>query len=162
MAVVPILLILYGAIALCVIPVLSSGFNFERNYSEGWNAYHAFRAASGEVLYSGDPRHFVNYPFLSFYLVAWLKPLFGDVLTIGRALSLIALAAISGGSAVVVRRPPPRCIVRRRMRFGLPGGAGSRLGRLGWPADAGRGLHDRRTRLVSARSHDDLAAGRHR
>jgi hypothetical protein len=104
MAVVPVLLVLYGAIALCVIPVLSSGFNFERNYSEGWNAYHAFRAASGEVLYSGDPRHFVNYPFLSFYLIAWLKPLFGDVLTIGRALSLIALAVISGGSAVVVRQ----------------------------------------------------------
>ncbi len=104
MAVVPVLLVLCGAIALCVIPVLSSGFNFEKNYSEGWNAYHAFRAASGEVLYSGDPRHFVNYPFLSFYLIAWLKPLFGDVLTIGRALSLIALAAISGGCAVVVRQ----------------------------------------------------------
>jgi hypothetical protein len=104
MAVVAVLLVLCGAIALCVIPVLSSGFNLEKNYSEGWNAYHAARAASGEVFYSGDPRHFVNYPFLSFYLIAWLKPLFGDVLTIGRALSLIALAVISGGSAVVVRQ----------------------------------------------------------
>ena len=56
-------------------------------------AYHALRAASGEVFYAGDMRHPVNYPFLSFYLIGWLKPLFGDVLFIGRAISLIAPAS---------------------------------------------------------------------
>lgn len=104
LATASVVLVLCGAIALSVIPILSSGFIFEKNYGEGWNAYHALRAASGEALYSGDMRHPVNYPFLSFYLIAWLKPLFGDVLIIGRILSLIALTVIAGGSAVIVRQ----------------------------------------------------------
>jgi hypothetical protein len=99
-----VLLVLCGALALGIIPLLSSFFASPKNYSEGWNAYHASRAAAGEILYSGDPRRLVNYPFLSFYLVGWLSPLVGDVLTTGRILSLIALAVITGGSFVVVRR----------------------------------------------------------
>jgi hypothetical protein len=93
-----------GATALCVVPTLSSAFYFPKNYSEGWNAYHALSAVSGEMLYSGDPRRLVNYPFLSFYLIGWLKPLFGNVLMIGRTINLMALAATAIGSALLVRR----------------------------------------------------------
>jgi hypothetical protein len=93
-----------AAIVASIPPLMAVGFDYEKFYSEGYNAYHATRAAAGEVLYTGDPERLVNYPFLSFYLVGWLKPLFGDVLMIGRALSVFALAAAVVGSAVVVRR----------------------------------------------------------
>lgn len=93
-----------AALISVALPAASIGLYFERSYNEGWNAYHAARAAAGETLYAGDPWRQVNYPFLSFYLVAWLKPLFGDVLMIGRALNLAALAAVVGCSALIVRR----------------------------------------------------------
>jgi hypothetical protein len=101
---IALLVVIVGAIGLGIVPILSSGFYYQRNYNEGWNAYHALRAAAGEPLYAGDARHPVNYPFLSFYIVAWLKPLFGDVLIIGRALSLAALAWVTAGCFLVVRR----------------------------------------------------------
>jgi hypothetical protein len=93
-----------AALLALVVPVLTMGFRYEKLYGEGWNAYHAARAAAGETLYSGDPERLVNYPFLSFYLVAWLKPILGDVLYIGRALSLLGLLATVAGSAFIVRR----------------------------------------------------------
>lgn len=96
--------VLCAALVSTVIPVLTIGFHYEKFYSEGWNAYHAARAAAGEILYTGDPERLVNYPFLSFYLIGWLKPLFGDVLVIGRAVSLLGLAGTVLGAAIVVRR----------------------------------------------------------
>jgi hypothetical protein len=91
------------ALASIALPVGSIGFIFERNYNEGWNAYHAARAASGEALY-GSQWHPVNYPFLSFYLIGWLTPLFGDPLLIGRFLNVVALLAVAGCAALIVRR----------------------------------------------------------
>jgi hypothetical protein len=100
------LVILVFAIALAslILPFLTIAVAYEKTYNEGWNAYHATRVAAGEPLYSGDDWRLVNYPFLSFYLIAGLKPLFGDVLIIGRVLSFLALIAVGGLSALIVRR----------------------------------------------------------
>jgi hypothetical protein len=92
------------AIASIVVPVASVGFDFERTPNEGWNVYHAARAAAGEILYTGDPARQVNFPFLSFYLIGWLKPLFGNLLVIGRASSVISLFCLALCSAFIVRR----------------------------------------------------------
>lgn len=100
----PVLLVMAIAVGSVALSVLTIGMDFEKSYNEGWNAYHAARVAAGEALYSGDAFRLVNYPFLSFFLVAWLKPLFGNVLIIGRALNLLSLGIVIGGSALIVRR----------------------------------------------------------
>jgi hypothetical protein len=92
------------AIASIVMPVASVGFDWERTPNEGWNVYYAARAAAGEILYSGDPARQVNYPFISFYLIGWLKPLFGNLLVIGRVISVISLSCVAICSAFIVRR----------------------------------------------------------
>ncbi|MBV9523234.1 MAG: hypothetical protein JO010_10600 [Alphaproteobacteria bacterium] len=99
-----VILLFSIALAALVPPILTIDEDFEKIYSEGWNAYHAARAAAGEKLYSGDLWRPVNYPFLSFYLVAWLKPLFGNVLIIGRGLNLAGLAAQGVLGALILRR----------------------------------------------------------
>lgn len=97
------LILALTALASVALPVASIGFVYERSYNEGWNAYHAARAAAGEALYGGR-WHPVNYPFLSFYLIGWLTPLFGDPLIIGRAVNVLSLGAVVGCSALIVRR----------------------------------------------------------
>lgn len=92
------------AIASIVMPVASVGFDWERTPNEGWNVYYAARAAAGEILYTGDPARQVSYPFISFYLIGWLKPLFGNLLVIGRAISVISLSCVAICSAFIVRR----------------------------------------------------------
>ena len=92
------------AIGSIVMPVASVGFDWERTPNEGWNVYHAARAAAGEILYTGDPARQVSYPFISFYLIGWLKPLFGNLLVIGRAISVISLACVAICSGFIVRR----------------------------------------------------------
>jgi hypothetical protein len=96
--------VLAAALAAILLPALSIGLVFERSWNEGWNAYHQARAAAGDSLYGTDPWRPVNYPFLSFYLVGRLGPLFGNVLIAGRVLNLIALAAVMGCGALFVRR----------------------------------------------------------
>ncbi|GGF06482.1 hypothetical protein GCM10011611_10010 [Aliidongia dinghuensis] len=85
-------------------PLLAASLPFERNYNEGWNAYHAARALDGGPFYAGNPLRPVNYPFLSFFLAAWLAPLAGGVLMAGRLLNLLGLASIGLTSAWIVRR----------------------------------------------------------
>ena len=77
---------------------------FERNYSEGWNAFHADRVAVGAPLYTGNPLTPVNYPFVSFYLIAWLSPWLGGVLMAGRLLNLASLGITALGVGCMVRR----------------------------------------------------------
>jgi hypothetical protein len=76
------------------------------DYVEGWNAYHAARVMNGEALYrpvASLPLTPVNYPPLSFYLVAGLARATGSVLLSGRLLSLAALAAATALLALAVR-----------------------------------------------------------
>jgi hypothetical protein len=92
------------AIMSIALPVASIGFDWARTHQEGWNAYHAGRAAAGETLYAGAFARSINYPFLSFYLIAWLKPLFGNLVIIGRSINVISLACLVMCSALIVRR----------------------------------------------------------
>lgn len=105
--VIVILAVAIGSIGLAVLTI---GIDVQKSYNEGWNAYHAARVAAGEPLYSGDLHRLVNYPFLSFVLVAWLKPLLGNVLIIGRALNLLALAAVALCSGLIVHRLGGRAV----------------------------------------------------
>lgn len=98
-----IFVFMLGLISVAV-PIATIGFDTERIYNEGWNAYHAARVAAGEPLYTGDPARLVNYPFLSFYLVAALKPIFGDVLMIGRGLNVVAFVMTAILSSQIIRR----------------------------------------------------------
>lgn len=95
--------ILVLALISVALPVATIGIGIEKSYNEGWNAYHAAEVAAGEPLYTGDPARLVNYPFLSFYLIAGLKPIFGNVLLIGRTLNTIAFAMTAVLSAFIVR-----------------------------------------------------------
>ncbi|MEI9929120.1 MAG: glycosyltransferase family 39 protein [Rhizomicrobium sp.] len=64
--------------------------------NEGWNAYHALHAMTGEALYPVPDSFFVNnYPPLSFYIVGAFGFLTGDNIIAGRIVSLIALLAIA-------------------------------------------------------------------
>ncbi len=99
-----ILLLLAIAAASLTLPLMTFDAAFGRMYSEGWVAGHAARLAAGEALYSGDPWRPVNYPPLFFLLLAWLKPLFNDLLLIGRAVNLAAFLSISALAALIVRR----------------------------------------------------------
>jgi hypothetical protein len=77
-------------------PVWRAQFLVEIWPTESWNAYLQDAATRG-VLYP-DPASLIgnNYPPLSFYAVAWLGQLAGvDNLFAGRALSLVALAAVA-------------------------------------------------------------------
>lgn len=76
------------------------------DYVEGWNAYHTARVMQGEALYrpvSSLPLTPVNYPPLSFYLVAAAARATGSVLLAGRLLSLAALVATTALLALTVR-----------------------------------------------------------
>jgi hypothetical protein len=68
------------------------------DYVEGWNAFHAARVMRGEPLYravDGLPLAPVNYPPLSFLLMASLARTPAGLVPAGRALSLAALAAVT-------------------------------------------------------------------
>lgn len=98
------IVILALAIISVIVPLVTIGFDVEKSYNEGWNAYRAAQVAAGMPLYTGDPTRLVNYPFLSFYLIAWLKPVFGNVLLIGRGLNVIAFAMTTLLSSLIIRR----------------------------------------------------------
>jgi hypothetical protein len=42
-------LVVCAALVSSVLPILTFGYDYEKFYSEGWNAYHAMRAAAGAV-----------------------------------------------------------------------------------------------------------------
>jgi hypothetical protein len=88
------LLVAILALAL-VAPIVGSLEPGPRVYGEGWNAYHQLRVMQGAALYDAPPAlTIVNYPPLSFHLVAWGAGLGGvEPLLVGRGLSLLAFAA---------------------------------------------------------------------
>jgi hypothetical protein len=87
------------ALLTAVFPVARACFRVEVIYSEGWNIYNAATVADHRLLY---PVQYgwttVNYPMLSFAILAQLHRLTHDYLFTSRALSLIGLA----GSCVLV------------------------------------------------------------
>lgn len=82
-----------------VFPVSRAGFRAEVFYSEGWNVYNAQTLVNHQLLY---PVRYgwtsVNYPMLSFAILALLHRVTHDYLFTARALSLAGLA----GTCVLV------------------------------------------------------------
>jgi hypothetical protein len=86
-------------------PVTRAFYQVEVNYNEGWNAYNALTAAHHLPLYS--PTYgwtTVNYPILSFYVVAYLSHFLGDPVITGRVISLISLLLSSVLVALIVKK----------------------------------------------------------
>ena len=73
-------------------PVVRAFLPLEVSYNEGWNIYAATTVAQGQPLY---PAHYawitVNYPMLSFVLMAALHRLTHDYLFTARAVSILSL-----------------------------------------------------------------------
>jgi len=79
------------ASALMVYPVPRAFSMLEVNYNEGWNVYNAVTAAHHLPLYGHKYGWTtVNYPALSFYVVAWLHRTGLSYLMAGRMFSLIS------------------------------------------------------------------------
>jgi hypothetical protein len=99
-----LMLLSFAAIYFLIWPIWRAQFLMEIWPTEGWNAYLQDAAASGRRLYPA-PDSLVgnNYPPLSFYAIGILGKIFGDNLFVGRALSLVALAAIAVEIFAVVR-----------------------------------------------------------
>lgn len=92
------------AVALLVAPTQALFTYIPRNYNEGWNAFHALRLRTGGPLYPpiGEAT-FINYPPLSFYLIAALHPLFGDDIFAGRTVALLAELVVAINIALIAR-----------------------------------------------------------
>ncbi len=79
--------------ALMVYPVLRAFAKLEVSYNEGWNVYNAVAADHHLPLYGQQYGWTtVNYPALSFYVVAWLHRIGLSYLAAGRMLSLVSFA----------------------------------------------------------------------
>lgn len=88
-----------------IFPVYRTFFLVEISYNEGWNVYNAWMVAHHVPLYGFRAGWTtVNYPALSFFLIAQLSRLTHDFLFTGRALSLLGLAATGVIVGVIVRR----------------------------------------------------------
>src|SRR6476620_5967811 len=104
-AIVYLSLLSIAAVYFLAFPIWRATFFVEICPTESWNAYWQDAAAIGAPLYP-DPASLIgnNYPPLSFYAVAFLSKLTGiDNLFAGRALSIVALAAIALEIFAVVR-----------------------------------------------------------
>jgi hypothetical protein len=93
------------AAAFLVYPALRVFSMVEVSYNEGWNVYNAITVANHLPLY---PQKFgwtmVNYPALSFYLVAWLHGAGLSYLAAGRLLASIAFPVSCGLVGLIVWR----------------------------------------------------------
>jgi len=88
-----------------IVPFARAFFLFELNYNEGWNIYNASAVTNHQLLY---PVAYgwttVNYPALSFFVLAGLHRLTHEYLFTARVLSLLSLAGCSALVAAIVRR----------------------------------------------------------
>ncbi len=99
-----LVLVALGGILFAAAAVRST-FSSPLNYNEGWNSYHASSAAKGVPLYGSRPYYTaVNYPPLSFHLVALIGTAIGDFNLAGRWLSLAAILWISVCSGWIAYR----------------------------------------------------------
>jgi hypothetical protein len=77
---------------------------FERNSSEGWNAFHALALAQGRPLYAPPDALFTNnYPPLSFVVIGPLGSLMGDHVMAGRLVSLLSFAFVAWAVYAIAR-----------------------------------------------------------
>jgi hypothetical protein len=88
-----------------VYPVVRAFYRVEISYNEGWNVYNASALAHHQLLF---PRAYgwttVNYPMLSFAIVAGLHRFTHNYLFTARALSLLGTLACAVTAGCIVRR----------------------------------------------------------
>jgi 4-amino-4-deoxy-L-arabinose transferase-like glycosyltransferase len=106
-SIILLVLALTAACAVALIHISSlSPLRVVFDYNEGWNAYHAAAAMSGnESLYPG-PNSLMpnNYPPLSFYIIGGLGRITGDYVVAGRIISLLATISIAGAVTYIARQ----------------------------------------------------------
>ena len=91
------------ATALLALPVARLPMRVPINYNEGWNAYQADRAMSGQPLYPpADSLLANNYPPLSFYVVGIAGRVAGDNVIAGRFVALLSLLTVVVGIFLVI------------------------------------------------------------
>jgi hypothetical protein len=81
------------ALITAICPVVRAFYHFEINYVEGWDVYNVLKVVHHAPLYSARYAWTtVNYPVLSYYVVAYISRFTHDYLLAGRLLSLVSLA----------------------------------------------------------------------
>ena len=91
------------ALLTSIYPVARAFFRVEVDYNEGWNIYNADRVAHHLQLYPvAYGWQSVNYPMLSFAMMAFLHRFTHDYLFTARAVSLLALAACCALTGAIV------------------------------------------------------------
>lgn len=93
-----------AAVFTAIIPFARAFFHLEITYNEGWNIYNAERVLHHQLLY---PVKYgwtmVNYPALSFYLMAGLHHFTHEFLFTARVVSLLSVIAIGVLAGAIVR-----------------------------------------------------------
>jgi len=93
------------ALLAAIVPFARAFYRVEVSCNEGWNVYNAALVATHGKLYPAESGWtFVNYPMLSFVLVAQLHRWTHDYLFTGRALSLLSLSVCCLLVAAIVRK----------------------------------------------------------
>ncbi len=95
---------LFGLItAIC--PTVRAFYHFEINYVDGWNVYNALKVAQHVPLYGAKYAWTtVNYPALSFYVIAYISRFTHNYLLTGRLLSLLSLGISCVLIGLIIRR----------------------------------------------------------
>jgi len=92
------------AVYFLIWPAWRAQFPLEIWPTEGWNAYYQDIGARWLSVYpKPDALIANNYPPLSFYAIGQLANLFGDALSVGRALSVVGLVAVAFEIALAAR-----------------------------------------------------------
>jgi hypothetical protein len=93
------------ALLTAIYPFARSAFRIQVDYNEGWNIYNAERLVSHQLLYPVPYGwQMVNYPILSFSLLAFLHRFTHEYLFTARVVSLLSLLAGCLLVAAIVRR----------------------------------------------------------
>jgi hypothetical protein len=94
----------FVVLIVALVPVARVFFRIEIDYNEGWNVYNADAVANHQLLY---PLQYgftdVNYPMLSFYLLAQLHRITHDYLYTARIVSLLSLMGSCLLIAAIIR-----------------------------------------------------------
>jgi hypothetical protein len=97
-------LALFGLIS-AICPTVRAFYHFEINYVDGWNVYNAQKVSQHVSLYGAKYAWTtVNYPALSFYVVAYLSRFTHDYLLTGRLLSLFSLGISCVLIGLIIRK----------------------------------------------------------
>lgn len=95
---------LFGVVTL-ICPIVRAFYRAQINYVEGWDVYNVLKVVQHVPLYGAKYGWTtVNYPALSFYLVAYLSNFTHDYLLTMRLLSLISLCASCILAGLIVRK----------------------------------------------------------